>query len=144
MDQPLTDRRQDTRFLPPLLGDTHATIRPGREVSLINLSAGGALIQAGRPLRPGSRVHLQVKTPARTFGLNAHVLRCIVSSLNAVDGVTYQGAIRFDHRCDLFWEGTTLAGSPVPPSSMSPVENSGKSIPSGRSRPSLNIWRDLK
>lgn len=144
MDHPLTDRRQDTRFLPPLLGDTRATIRPGCDVSLVNLSAGGALVHGGRPLRPGSRVHLQVTTPARTFGLAAHVVRCTVWALNPVDGVTYQGAIRFEHRCDLFWEGATLAGSLIPTSVKSSVPDSGKTLPGIQTRSGFTLRRHAK
>jgi hypothetical protein len=129
VDQSVTDRRHDTRFMPPLLGDTRATIRPGCLVSLVNLSAGGALIHAARPLRPGSRIHVQVATRLRTFAVAAHVLRCVVAELDAVTGVTYQGAIRFEQRCDLFWEGTTLAGASVPAHAKSSAAGVGKPIP---------------
>jgi hypothetical protein len=135
VDQPITDRRHDTRFLPPLLRLTRATVRPGHAVSLIDLSAGGALIQGPRPLRPGGRVHLQVSTDARTFSLNGHVLRCAVWALDAHAGVMYRGAVKFEHRCDLFWEGGTLAGSAVPGSSRSPAQGSGKSGPTDSARP---------
>ena len=62
MAQPLTDRRADTRFGQPVIADTQAILRPGYAVSLVDLSAGGALIQGPRPLRPGARVHLQLLT----------------------------------------------------------------------------------
>jgi hypothetical protein len=135
VDQPLTDRRHDTRFLPPLLRLTRATLRPGHAVSLIDLSAGGALIQGTRPLRPGGRVHLQVSTDARTFSLNGHVLRCAVWALDVHAGATYRAAVKFEHRCDLFWEGGTLAGSAVPPASRSFASGSGKPIPDDIARP---------
>ena len=134
MDQPITDRRHDTRFLPPLLRLTRATLRPGHAVSLIDLSAGGALIQGPRQLRPGGRVHLQVSTDARTFSLNGHVLRCAVWALDAHAGITYRGAVKFEHRCELFWEGGTLAGSAGAGSSRSPVSGSGKSLPADIAR----------
>ena len=59
VDQPLTDRRIDARFPPPARAATRATLRPGCPVVLVDFSAGGALVEASRPLRPGARVHLQ-------------------------------------------------------------------------------------
>ena len=115
MDQPLTDRRIDARF-PPRRGATRATLRPGCIVLLVDLSAGGALVEASRPLRPGARVHLQLATGARTFALAARVLRCAVWSLEPYNGVTYRGALEFEERCEVFWEPDVPAGSAVPPS----------------------------
>jgi hypothetical protein len=104
VDQPLTDRRLDARFPPPRRGATRATLRPGCPVRLIDLSAGGALVEAARPLRPGAHVHLQLVTEARTFALAARVLRCAIWSLEPYDGVTYRGALRFEERCEQFWD----------------------------------------
>ena len=80
-----------------------AVLRPGRAVSLVNLSVGGALVESPRPLRPGSSVHLQVTTGARAIGLTARVLRCAVAVIDA-DGVLYRGALMFDQRCESLWE----------------------------------------
>ena len=62
MDQPLTDRRIDARFALPRTAITRATLRPGCAVRVVNLSAGGALVQAEQPIRPGARVHFQIVT----------------------------------------------------------------------------------
>lgn len=102
MDQPLTERRGDRRFLPAHLYPVRATLRPGRIVAIVNLSAGGALLEAGRPLRPGARVHLQLINDVRTLILSAEVLRCVVWSLNDGNGVRYRGALRFEQRSDFF------------------------------------------
>jgi hypothetical protein len=81
----------------------------------VDLSAGGALLEASRPLRPGARVHLQLVIEAGTFALAARVLRCAVWSLDPYDGVTYRGALAFEERCELFWEPRTPASSSAPP-----------------------------
>ena len=60
MDQPVVDRRLDPRYGQPAIAGTQAILRPGYSVSLIDLSAGGALIEGPRPLRPGSRVHDEI------------------------------------------------------------------------------------
>jgi hypothetical protein len=114
MAQPLTDRRADARFGQPVIAGTQAILRPGYAVSLVDLSSGGALIQGPRPLRPGARVHLQLLTGTRRLGIAAHVLRCSVASLDSRQGVQYRGALKFDHRCDAFWEAGTLDGYLVP------------------------------
>lgn len=113
MDQPLADRRSDARF-PPGRGATRATLRPGCPVLVVDLSASGALVQAGRPLRPGARVYLQLVTEVRTFVLTARVLRCAVWSLDPHDGVIYRGALKFEERCELFWEAEAPADSAIP------------------------------
>ncbi len=144
MDQPVTDRRHDTRFLAPLLGETRATIRPGCPVTLVDLSAGGALIEGQRPLRPGARVHLQIVTPSRSFGVGAHVLRCMVAALDPEQGVTYQGAIKFEHRCELFWESATLTGSSLPAAHRPHPPDTGKPLPAGLTRSFFDRRRTLK
>ena len=98
------DRRLDARFGGEVLGSARATVRPGCTVTLIDLSAGGALVQAGRPLRPGARVHLQFHRGSRRLTLAAHVQRCAVWALDADRGVTYRAALQFEHRCHAVWD----------------------------------------
>jgi hypothetical protein len=129
MAQPLIDRRADTRFGQPAIAGTHAILRPGYAVSLVDLSSGGALIQGPRPLRPGARVHLQLQTGTLRLGISAHVLRCSVASLDSRQGVQYRGALRFDHRCDALWEGRTHAGYLVPEEQGSDDGVVGQGIP---------------
>jgi PilZ domain len=127
--QPIVERRQDTRFGQPLISGTQAILRPGYAVTLINLSAGGALIQGPRPLRPGARVHLQLLTGTRRLGIAAHVLRCAVASLDSRQGVQYRGAIKFDHRCETLWEDGTLDGYLVPADGPVDSPRDGHSLP---------------
>jgi len=134
--QPLTDRRADTRFGQPVIAGTQAILRPGYAVSLVDLSAGGALIEGPRPLRPGARVHLQLLTGNRRLGISAHVLRCSVASLDSRSGVQYRGALRFDHRCDALWEPATHEGYFVPGIPASDDEREGEGIPERAARPS--------
>lgn len=114
MGEPVTDRRRDSRFGQPLIAAIRAVLRPGYLVSLVDLSAGGALIEGPRPLRPGARVHLQLVTGTRALGISGHILRCSVASLDADNGVRYRGALRFDHRCESLWESVTPDGNELP------------------------------
>jgi hypothetical protein len=105
------DRRHEPRArMPEQIDDVRATLRPGRHVALVDVSRNGALLQSAQPMRPGSRVHLQVVSGAKTVTLLAHVLRCAVWSLHAPDGIAYRGAVRFEHRCDVLGELVTRFG----------------------------------
>lgn len=133
MDQPVVDRRVDTRF-PAEAVAARATLRPGCVVAVIDWSAGGVLVQAAKPLRPGARVHLQVIVEHRTLALAAQVLRCAVWSLDPHEGVTYRGALKFEDRCELFWEEATRRGSEIPRTTHPSVRHEGQPLPADRGR----------
>jgi hypothetical protein len=95
-------------------------------VALVDVSAGGALVQAPRPLRPGGRVHLQVVTGSKRVAVAAQILRCQVWSLDP-EGVTYRGALRFDHRVDWAWAERTRFVHPMP-------EHTGPAAPEDEKR----------
>jgi PilZ domain len=133
MDRPLVDRRLDERFGQPAIAGTQAILRPGYAVALIDLSAGGAMIEGPRPLRPGTRVHVQLVNGARRFALTAHVLRCSVAALDADAGVRYRGALRFDERCEGIWEVNTLDGYLFPDGARTVRHSAGHAIPGSRS-----------
>jgi hypothetical protein len=105
VDHPVADRRREARFGRESVPEVRATLRPGCLVSVVDLSAGGALVEALRPLRPGARVHLQIVAGPRTVSLAAHILRCFVWEIDPTHGVRYRGALRFDHACDLVGSG---------------------------------------
>jgi hypothetical protein len=146
MDQPVADRRLDTRFGQPAIANTQAVLRPGYAVSLVDLSYSGALIQGPRPLRPGARVYLQLTTGTRRWGIVATVLRCSVASLDPRHGVQYRGALKFDHRCEALWEAGTLDGYLFPSvnsgADRTLTEAPGQSLPESRSDADARTGRD--
>lgn len=131
MARPLVDRRRDARVALPEIGGTHAILRPGYLVSVIDLSAGGALIQGPRPLRPGARVQLQLVTATCRLALSGEILRCSVAALDAREGVRYRGAVQFDHRAESLWEAGTLDGYHVPAGSGTTTMTDGHGLPDG-------------
>ena len=133
MDRPVVDRRLDERFGQPAIAGTQAILRPGYVVVLIDLSAGGALIEGPRPLRPGMGVHVQLVNGTRRFGISAHVLRCSVAALDSDAGVRYRGALRFDERCEAIWEANTLDGYLFPDEQRTVRQAAGNALPGRRS-----------
>jgi len=111
--QLIRDRRSDPRYAWSAEDISQATLRPGCVVHVVDLSAGGALVQGTRPLRPGARLHFHLVLRERSFGLFAHVLRCAVWTLDAREGVTYRGALQFEDRCEWLWEPESQFGSDI-------------------------------
>jgi ABC-type iron transport system FetAB ATPase subunit len=72
-----------------------ARVRPGRQVSVIDLSASGALIETSHRLLPGTSVELHVEGTDRSATVRGRVLRCAVSQVRS-SSVSYRGAIAFD------------------------------------------------
>jgi len=132
--QLIKDRRSDARYGWSSDDISQATLRPGCVVHVVNLSAGGALVQATRPLRPGARLHFHLVLRHRSFGLVAQVLRCGVWTLDSRAGVTYRGALQFEERCDgLFWETETQIGSDIPSPVITDGDEEGQCLPDRRS-----------
>jgi PilZ domain len=92
-------------------------VRPGHLARIIDVSAGGALIETMFRLLPGTSVELQVETNTRQTSMRGEVLRCTVVKVRP-NGVCYRGAIRFDRHLPWF------------------VEEAGRGIGTPDSRPS--------
>ena len=90
-----------------------ARARPGHRLVVIDVSCRGALVEAMRPLRPGSHLEVQLESNVRCTMLRARVLRCAVAALDA-SGVTYRAALAFSESCDWLREATTPAGNALP------------------------------
>ena len=78
-------------------------VRPGHHAMLINISAGGALIETGHRLLPGSNVDLVLERSQRRASVRGRVLRCTVVRLQSAS-ICYRGAIGFDRSLPWFVE----------------------------------------
>lgn len=76
-------------------GIVSARIRPGSDATVIDVSAGGALIETPHRLLPGAMVELQLAAGDERTAIRGRVVRCAVAWLGAA-GVRYRGAIAFD------------------------------------------------
>ena len=102
MTDPADDRRRTPRR--SRLEDhgiVSARVRPGREASVVDVSAGGALVETQHRLLPGTAVELHLETPHQRATVRGRVLRCAVARLRS-SSVCYRGAISFDRHLPWF------------------------------------------
>jgi hypothetical protein len=78
-------------------------VRPGRRAMLINIGAGGALIETGHRLLPGASVDLVLERSHYRATVRGRVLRCAVVRLESAS-ICYRGAIGFDRSLPWFVE----------------------------------------
>jgi hypothetical protein len=104
------DRRREDRVTGAAM---RARMRPGHRLVVIDLSARGALVEAARPLRPGSHVDVQFETDARRGMVAARVVRCAVAAIDAESGVTYRAGLSFNDSCDWVREVLTPPGHAI-------------------------------
>jgi hypothetical protein len=98
-------------------GIVSTRIRPGHDVALVNVSAGGALIETGRRLMPGAPIELQLATSQERAALRGRVVRCSVCRLQPAD-ISYRGAISFDRPVPWFAhdpDGYAVPGAEIRP-----------------------------
>jgi hypothetical protein len=86
-------------------GMERARLRPGRTAYIVDLSAGGALIETDWRLLPGMRFEMQVGEPVPLFRVAGRILRCHVALLDR-ERIRYRGALVFEEQVP-FWEAPT-------------------------------------
>ena len=99
-DSPLNRRRTRRRSGVEHHGIVAALVRPGHDVSVVDVSAGGTLIESAHRLLPGTSVEIQLETADHRVRVRGRVLRSAVVSLRS-SAVCYRGAVVFD--CYLPW-----------------------------------------
>lgn len=110
------DRRHAVRHAASDRGIAGARVRPGNDVDIVDVSAGGMLVESDRRLLPGACVDVQLDTPGRTVVVRGRVVRCAVARLRS-SSVCYRGAICFDQHLPWFVEAEG-AGYGVPAAEM--------------------------
>ena len=87
-----------------------ARVRPGYDVAVVNLSAGGALLEGAHRLLPGTGVELQLRLEGKSSVpregrdvaiVRGRVLRCAVWGVRP-NAMCYRGAIVFDQHLPWF------------------------------------------
>jgi len=97
-------------------GILSARIRPGYTATLVDVSAGGALIETAHRLLPDAPVELHLDMEDRHIVMRARVLRAVVVGLRP-GSVCYRGAVGFDRHLPWFVD-ESAAGYQVPGAEM--------------------------
>jgi hypothetical protein len=88
-------------------GIVHARVRPGHAAMLIDVSAGGALVETGRRVLPDTFAEVYMETPSRQASVRGRVLRCAVVSVGPT-AIRYRAAIQFDSYLPWFAEDVEM------------------------------------
>ena len=108
------DRRRERRCrVVDEHGIVSARVRGGREVSIVDISAAGVLIETTHRLLPGSSVELQLTTSDGAIAVRGRVLRSAVSRVVA-SIVWYRGAMHLERHLSWLGEYPRATGYPVP------------------------------
>jgi hypothetical protein len=78
-------------------GLARGKLRPGRPAQIVDVSAGGALIETEWRLLPGTRVEFQMGEPVALYSVKARILRCHVALLDR-ERIRYRGALMFEEQ----------------------------------------------
>lgn len=118
------DRRRTPRRAPqagePL---SRVRLRTGRDLSVVDASNTGLLVEGAARLLPGTHVDVHVVTRDGRVLVRSRVVRAYVSNLTA-ELVGYRAALAFDRPVD-----TSASGYAIPPPSLAATLPSGTSYP---------------
>jgi len=112
-----------------------ARVRPGHTLAVVDLSAGGALVEASCQLRPGARIEVHLENDDRRETLGARVTRCAVATIDWHTGIKYRAALCFVERCEWLRETATLDGYRMPAGlteADAETSTAGAALPDGR------------
>jgi hypothetical protein len=73
-----------------------ARVRAGREVTIVNVSGSGVLVEGRMRMLPGIQIELQVMDARSLRRLTGRVVRCHVAHICPVRGVLYRAGVMFD------------------------------------------------
>ena len=97
------DRRRVSRHAGPEQHGIDAMhVRPRHEATVINIGAGGALIETEHRLLPGANVHLILERRQYRASIRGRVLRASVTRVHPT--ICFRGAIEFDRSLPWFIE----------------------------------------
>ncbi|HEY6362858.1 MAG TPA: hypothetical protein VIX63_17250 [Vicinamibacterales bacterium] len=84
-------------------------LRIGREMTVVDVSNSGVLLEGDVRLLPGTHVDAHVVTPAGRLLIRSRIVRCWVAALQP-DVVLYRGALAFERQVDTAAAGYAFPG----------------------------------
>lgn len=123
---PRFERRRRSRRIPsadePL---ARVRLRTGWELTVVDVSNGGALVEGFARLLPGTHLDVHVITPEGRVLVRSRVVRACVCAVTA-DSVRYRGAFAFEREAD-----TSPPGYVLPSTLANTRHVSGSDYPAG-------------
>ena len=98
-------------------------LRTGREMSVVDVSNTGVLVEGQARLLPGTHVDVHVVTRDGRVLVRSRVVRCWIAALDA-GAVCYRGALAFEQQVD-----TAPSGYVLPPASDAVPDLGGPDYP---------------
>jgi hypothetical protein len=95
METALTERRRHPRVPMEATSWRELRLRTGDQLLIVDIAAGGALVESPRRLLPGTAVFAQLISPTALHAVRAVVVRCHVHALSGHEGLVYRGALAF-------------------------------------------------
>jgi len=131
----MSERRSAVRRIPaqeePLCG---ARLRAGRELSIVDISDTGALVEGAARLLPGTHVEVHVITREGRTLVRSRVTRAWVHALTA-DSLRYRAALAFERRVNTTADrvgATQIAPSEAFAGTVYPIQKvNGRSVEEG-------------
>jgi hypothetical protein len=96
----------------PLRPGRRLRLRTGRELDVLNIGAGGVLVETAVRLLPGTWVDVHVITVNGRELVRSRVVRAFVSGVSA-DRILYRGALAFDRFVELAGPGLSARAATV-------------------------------
>ena len=123
----MTGERRTAARRTPAPDETLASLRlrTGRELAVVNIGDGGALVEGATRLLPGTHVEVHVITREGRTLVRSRVMRAWVFAVSA-DALEYRAVLAFDARVNTApsWVATTrTAPSSAPTGSHYPNQN---------------------
>lgn len=124
------DRRTARRLRAESLPAVAARLVAGPDVTLIDVSTGGARFESDTRLLPGSSVGLRLVQNDAVFLVMARVVRSRVARLES-GNLRYESAVAFDKECPMFTEAVAVTPPPVdaPPAEVSEIVAPSQPVP---------------
>jgi hypothetical protein len=91
-------------------GIESARVRPGIRVAIVDVSAGGMLVETRQRLLPGMPLEIHFERNRQLSTVRGRVLRCIVFQV-ASSSVCYRGAIGFNGTLPWFADDVAAGSS---------------------------------
>jgi len=96
VDVEVRERRAHARVAPAACGFERATLRPGFQIRVLDVSESGAQVECERALHPGRQVHVRFSGEGKEISIPALIVRCAVWAVLPDGVVIYRGGLRFE------------------------------------------------